>query len=535
MTTELKYMSVLFKNYMLPPDKIPMVVSNTILAGQFFGETGLAVVSFFAPIYFLFETVGYWINYGAFSKSIESIGKNETELARSYSKLALILSIVAGILVSIAVIFMFQKIVIFFEIPEELHSKAMSYGMMLAVSGIFLVIASYFWHFVKLIGLQARIRKIYLVIMLVDIVAVCICVKIFGLGIESLSIGMLVTDLFIILMAGMWLKNSMGSNWFATIQRPVESIKEIFLAGSAASAGKFYSLVIVLLFNWGTMKFFGVEGVAIFAVIQVAMRICRLHSQVTWQPLSPILTMEFADKNEKSMQILLKHSLKQAIIMAVLPAIVIFIGADYFMSSPDISESIHDFAVKSFRAYSLSVVFAAINSIFIIWYSIINRRILANVLEFLRTLVFVVIFLRFITPDQMFGAFIFAECVTLILIIASRYILKNHDFNASTFFVVDRQIGLNDENQIPEKYRDFISKWIDLVKNFSDTPKNNFTSVHIIEKSNETQITLRSMGNLFDYRENDRAMELLKNLDGLIYHKITFTLGMNNLYLKISH
>ena len=63
---ERKYIQNLYKNYMMPPDKIPLVVSNTILAGYFFGKSGLAVVSLFMPIYFLFETLGYWINYGGF-------------------------------------------------------------------------------------------------------------------------------------------------------------------------------------------------------------------------------------------------------------------------------------------------------------------------------------------------------------------------------------------------------------------------------------------------------------------------------------
>lgn len=69
MTTELKYVNNLYKNYMLPPDKIPLIVSNTILAGYFFGEEGLAVVSFLMPLFFLFETFGFWINYGAFTNN----------------------------------------------------------------------------------------------------------------------------------------------------------------------------------------------------------------------------------------------------------------------------------------------------------------------------------------------------------------------------------------------------------------------------------------------------------------------------------
>ena len=55
---ERKYIQNLYKIYMSPSDKILLIVSNTILARSFFGESGLAVVSLFMPIYFLFETLG---------------------------------------------------------------------------------------------------------------------------------------------------------------------------------------------------------------------------------------------------------------------------------------------------------------------------------------------------------------------------------------------------------------------------------------------------------------------------------------------
>ena len=75
MHTEQKYIQNLYKDYMFPPDRIPLIVSNTILAGYFFGESGLAIVSLFMPIYFLFETLGFGINYGGLIKTLEEISE----------------------------------------------------------------------------------------------------------------------------------------------------------------------------------------------------------------------------------------------------------------------------------------------------------------------------------------------------------------------------------------------------------------------------------------------------------------------------
>ena len=543
MTTEQKYMKILFKGYMIPPDKIPLIVSNTVLAGYFFGDGGLAIVSFLMPVFFLFETFGFWINYGAFAKSIKAVGNNETQLARSYSSLALTLSVIVGIILSIIVISVFPNLINLLEIPSGLHQMAEEYGIMMAISGIFLVIASYFWQFVKMVGFQARIRKIYIPIMIVDVLVTIICIKIFNLGIVSLPIGMIGALLFVILMSASWLWKSFKQNLFAKVENPVKSTFEVLSAGSAASLGKFYSLFIVFFFNIILIQNYGVDGVAIFAVLQTAIRICRLHSQVTWQPLLPILTMEYGDKNLASMFLLLKHSLIQAVIMAVLPAIVIFFGADYFTSELPL----HTFAVEVFQVYSLSVVFAAINSIFIIAYSITNHNVFANVLEAFRSLILIVLFINFTDVSLIFWSFLFAEVVTLILIVIGGFILckmnnlksplllKAEFFRPSLFLIVDRQQGLTDENKnqimsiASEKILQFINDWLQIVKEFSDTGKNDFTSIHITND----KITLRSMGKLFNYESNSQAAGIVQNLEEFKNHKYTYTLGMNNLYLTL--
>ena len=473
------------------------------------------------------------------------MSKNETQQARAYSSLALISSMIFGVILSIIVILTFQNLIELLEIPEGLHQLAEDYGIMMAVSGIFLVIASYCWQFVKMIGLQAKIRKIYILIMLIDALVAIICIKIFNLGIIALPIGMIGALLFVIGMSGLWFSKTFKKNLFAKIKNPVKSFLEILGAGSAASLGKFYSLFIVFFFNLVLMQNYGVEGVAVFATIQMAIRICRLHSQVTWQPLLPILTMEYGDKNFESMSLLMKHSLKQAIFMAVLPAIVIFFGADYFITNSSVDVSFYNFAVESFKAYSLSVVFAAINSIFIIAYSITNHKVFSNVLELLRSLILIVLFINCTDSSLIFWSFLFAEVVTLILIAAGGFILcklnnlksplllKDEFFRPSLFLIVDRQQGLTNENKnqikiiTNEKIVKFIDEWLQVVKKFSDTGKNDFTSIHITDN----RITLRSAGKLYNYNSDSQAKEIIQHLEGLNSSKYTYTLGMNNLYL----
>jgi len=551
MHTEQKYIQNLYKNYMFPPDRIPLIVSNTILAGYFFSESGLAVVSLFMPIYFLFETLGFWINYGGLIKTLEEISEGQTLRARSYSKLSLTLSIIVGIIVAILVLFFFDNLLKILEVPESLKILAQDYGKALVVAGILLILCSYTWQFVKVIGLQKRVKRIYVLIMVVDVLGCVISEKIFALGIISLVIGMILAEIFILAFSGVLLHKNFKENLFADIKEPFNSTLNLIYAGSSLSAGKFYSLFQVFLFNVFFLHFYGETGVAVFAVLQVAIRICRLHSQVTWQPLPPLFAMGFGDKNISSLLLIFKTALQRAVIFAVLPAIVIYFGADFLASQSSLNPDSYDFAAEALSIYSLSVVLAAVNSIFITLYLSTEHKILSNVAEFARSIVAIIIFLKFAAHEQVFWSFLFAEVVAAVILFAGTILIKKFGnfktilllgeefFKPSLFIVADRKIGITSEQSeklktflTPETLK-FLSDWLTLLKKFSDTGKNDFLAVHIFREDDRLRLTLRGTGNVFDYSSNPDAISLIKSYVAIEKYKFNSTLGTNNLYLQL--
>ncbi len=552
MDTKQKYIQNLYKNYMMPPDKIPLLVSNTIMAGYFFGEAGLAIVSLFMPIYFLFETTGYWINYGGLIKTLEKISENKTLSARSYSSLSLALSIIFGIILSAVILIFFDGFLKILAVPENLISLAEDYGKFLVFAGFLLIICNYFWQFVKIIGLQGKVRKIYVPIMIVDVVACVVCEKIFSLGIISLVVGMVFAEIFVMVFVGLQLRKNFKKNLFGEIKNPINSTLKLIYAGSSPSAGKFYTLFQVAAFNLFLLKFYGATGVAVFAVVQVAIRICRLHAQVTWQPIPPLFAMEFGDKNFSSLISIFKTSMQRAIIFAILPAIVIFFGANYLITLSSLNPTSYDFATDALKIYSLSVVLAAINSIFITVYLSTNHKILSNVAEFMRSIVAIIFCLKFFAPENIFWSFLFAEVVAAVILFFGNIFIKKFGnfktplllgenfFKPSTFIVADRKIGITAEQIedlkkfLSDETLKFLTDWLNLLKKFSDTDKDDFFAIHIFREDKKIFITLRGTGNLFNYSENPDAMSLIKSCNAIEKYKFNSTLGMNNLYLQSS-
>ena len=153
--------------------------------------------------------------------------------------------------------------------------------------------------------------------------------------------------------------------------------------------------------------FFSETGVAVFALLQVAIRICRLHSQVTWQHLPPLFAVEFGDKNFSSMFLIFKTALICAVIFNGLPEVVIFLGADFLAAQSGLNPTNYDFVANALSIYSLSIVLTAINSIFITLYLSTDHKILSNVAEFMRSIVASIIFLKFAAHEHVFWSFFY--------------------------------------------------------------------------------------------------------------------------------
>lgn len=536
MKAEKAFFKKIFKEYMLP-DRFPLIAVSTFLAGYFFGEDGLAAFSFMLPIYFLFIVAGFGINFGAFTLAVDAVSKSQSEVAQKYSTAALKLSIVVGLILALGVNVFFWQIVEFEHVPPNLYPLVESYGRTLAACGFFLVISLYLLQFLKLIGLQSRLRKIYKVMLLLNAAVIFLCVKVLGMGMgmESIAVGMITAAIFCLLSEGRQLHMQLGKNLFAPVKFSDIPIGKILRAGSAVTFSKIFSLSQILLYNFYTLHAFGLKGVAVFATLQIAIRICRTASGMTLQPITPILTVELGDKNLPAMILLLKTALRQGLIFAILPMIILLVGAAHFTESAE--------TVEALRIYSLSLIPAAINAIMLTALLAVGHVKFSNLLAFLRSFVLLIIFLAGAytwRADLVWWSFLFAEAITLAVLIVGVKILQRKGsllpkLPPSIFFVINRQMNLDE--QIPKNLQSNVAKilsaWVALNKKFNDRKKDNFTAVQIRTDEEKIFLTLRSNGKLFDYRkyfsENPRE-DILRLVDSWNFK---FVLGLNNFYAQV--
>lgn len=519
-----KYMDLLVKSYMIP-DRLPLIAVSTYLAGYLFGENGMAVYGFFLPLYFLFTIVGFAINSGSLTLAMRSISRSDSESARQHSSVALFLSIVTGLILAILTEIFLESIIRILGVPNELHDLALEYGKIFPILGFLLVTSNYVMQFMKMVGLQSQFRMIYKVILVFNGIAIFIFAKYLGFGMESISIGMTIAAIIFIVYGSLQLRKYFHASLFTKIDFSRIDLTKIFVVRSALTLSKIGLLIQTAVYNHFLMLTFGVGGVAIYAGMHMAIQLCRTGSDMSLQPVSPVLTIELGDKNLQASLLLLKTALKRGVVMFALPfMIIIFIVTDH----------------EAYKFYASSLIPASITAVMLTAYLTTRHEIFANLIAILRALILPAAFLYWAfhnDPNLVWWSFPFAEFGTLIFTalgmkfiqksqnLATPLLIDPKNFPKSNFFVVDRSEGISEDqkSKIDPKFLPIIEEWIKISSEHSDSKKNNFTAIQI----SSDQIVMRSNGKRFDYR-NVIPSTSISNFDW----NFKFALGLNNLYVK---
>lgn len=423
MTTAKSFIKKIFGEYMLP-DRFPLIFVNTFLAGYFFGEEGLCVFALLLPIYYLFIVVGTWLNFGAFSMTMRSVAQDVGEIARSYSKLALVSSLTVGVILFAALQIFFEPLLDILSVPAEMRAIATAYGRMLIAVGVLLMLSTYILQFLKVASMQRQLKLIYKVMLLLSAAVSYVCVEWLNFGLEGLAVGMSAALIFCMMFEGRRLKRHFGENLFAPIREPIQSLRRLLYASSAMALSKLLSLSQIFLFNTACLKIYGAEGVAVFASLLMAIRICRTASAMTLQAVTPMLSIELGDHNVKAMMLTLKEALRRGLTFAgLLPIVILWFGATWLASKTSLSPQWQEVLAYGFQVYGLSLIFAGTNAIFLTALLALRHEIFANVLAVLRSFALLVLFIIW-QPHHIWWSFLFAEAVTFAILVAGIFMLQ---------------------------------------------------------------------------------------------------------------
>lgn len=540
MTTEKSFIKKIFSEYMLP-DRFPLIFVNTFLAGYFFGEDGLCVFSLLLPIYYLFIVVGTWINFGAFSMTIRSVGEDAGEIARSYSKLALMSSLAVGAILFVALQIFLDPILDILSVPPELRAMATIYGRTLIAVGFLLIVSTYILQFLKIASMQRQLKLIYKVMLALSAAVSYVCIKFLNFGLEGLAVGMSAALIFCMIFEGRRLHKHFGKNLFAPVREPLQSMRRLLYASSAMALSKLLSLSQIFLFNTACFKIYGASGVAVFATLLMAIRVCRTASAMTLQAITPMLSVELGDHNIKAMMLTLKEAIRRGLTFAgLLPIVILWFGATWFAAKTSLTPQWQEVLAYGFQVYALSLIFAAVNAIFLTALLAMRHEIFANVLAVLRSFALLVLFIIW-QPHHIWWSFLFAEAVTFVILIAGIFILQKFKgyrtpllletgiFRPSCYTVFDfaeqswatdtlekflERQKINSRQILAE-----LQNWRQCFEKNTPQAKKHYLAVHLYTDEKFLHMTLRDNGKRMPRSENCA---------------VKYALGLNSIFYKES-
>ncbi len=170
------------------------VMANSIIAGRFFAADGLAVMSVTAPFYFVFATIGSLTGVGGSTLTSYAFGRDNIKNANESFSLAIILSAALSISVSVILIIFLKPILYIFGCSPAIYDSAYIYAIIFIIGGFGITMFYLPYNFFKLTGRLKWQTNLFLGMAAANIILDIICVKVFGLGIEGIALGTVISS-----------------------------------------------------------------------------------------------------------------------------------------------------------------------------------------------------------------------------------------------------------------------------------------------------------------------------------------------------
>ena len=242
------------------------IMSNSLLAGIFFGTPGLAVMSIVAPFYLLFSAFGSLVGVGGSTATAFSLGRDKQDEANE----AFTLSVGMGILLPLAVGLLcclgLDGILQAFGCTEELHRDAYDYSLLYLLGGFGTTLIYLPYSFLKLLGRLRALMFLFLGMAAANILLDIACVKALGMGIEGIAAGTVAASLGTAVIGILLL--SRGKDAFAFVRPRNWGLAWNFIKlGTPPALNNLLSFLRILLLNRIVAAIAGQSGLAAFSVL----------------------------------------------------------------------------------------------------------------------------------------------------------------------------------------------------------------------------------------------------------------------------
>lgn len=409
---------------------------DAVLVGNFVGSDGLAVVNIATPVFMVYTLIAYSIGYGANVIIGRLLGSADVDKACRTFSVQVILAIVSGLIFVVLALFFKNPVIGFLGGGEELYEMTEAYLYIVLLCAPIFIVYQVLAASIrtdadpKLVSVSAG------VVIAVDFVLDIVFMYYMNMGTLGASLSLCISEVAGLAVLLLHFRKKRALLHFGLVKFNMKEVTGILKNGIGMGSTYAFQAAYTVVFNIllvGADAGRGVLNVALFGIIYTMSTLPLAFFEGAANAVFPVVSIFTGEKDKPNVMNTQKLSIKYAvacgIILTVLmilfaKQIVLFFGLTDAAYLPD--------AIFAFRLYTISVVFAGINTVCLAFWQAIGRAKLSAVMSVMRNLVFMLAFgCLLIEEFEINGlavTYICAEVICVIISIGVRLMFSSGEF-----------------------------------------------------------------------------------------------------------
>ncbi len=366
---------------------------NTLLAGHFLGKEVLSAMNILSSFTFLYAMLGCLISIGAASRASIAVGREDFRTAGQYEWLALALSFIVPLIISIPCLINFRGLFALLGGDTEAYFIGSSYGKLVVAFGFLNTLMYFPFNFLRMAGKGRYGMYSYGAMGIIDVALVYVFLRL-NMGAAGVALGyiisMLVAD-----ASGIYFL--FKKNDLFKIERPNKNhltgmLISVVAFGSAAGLNNLCKVIRTVLMNLLVAKYLGKAGLQSLAVGCSVINLASASVTGFGQAVSPIIGVLYGERDRKGQRQALNISVIYSVIFhamlaAVLIAFAVPLAKAFGINGDD---HIRETALL-IRIVAISFIPASVMNILIYYFTAIGENRNSRILTVMHAFVLVVV------------------------------------------------------------------------------------------------------------------------------------------------
>ncbi len=414
------------------------IMANSILAGLFFGASGLAVMSVTIPFYSLFAALGSLVGVGGSTLTSYALGRDDKGKANE----AFSLSVVLGLILPAIVVFIslpfLEEVLFAFACPPELYAEARFYSIIYVVGGFGTTLYYIPYGFLKLLGRLRAMMGLFLGMAGVNVILDIIFIKFFDMGVEGIALGMVIATVGAS-VSGIWLLTR-GDGFSLVRALKKEDALRLLKLGTPPALNNFLIFLRLLLMNRIIGAAAGSEGLAVFSVLTTLENLSFVVLSGISQATSGFVGVFTKELDTISVRRIEKHAHIAGLVFMLPMMLIMLIFPETVSRAFGFEKAAEATFIFAFGLLPAIPVF-----LLIFYYQAAGFTILANILVFCRAFLFSVVPVWLLVDTlgltSVYLSFVISPVCTLLALLPALWYYSKK--NMSGIFIQDLEAERN--------------------------------------------------------------------------------------------